>query len=571
MEFSMKILGVEAFFHDTSACILVDGKIKYAVQEERLTRNKRTKSFPIQSVKYCLEENNLSLKDIDIVTFPVNPGIYLEHFDSQQSSHLRYRGEIWYSVLNNMMSLIPDGKSVLDASQNILLECGTQMKIQYVEHHLAHAAIAFYPSNFEEAAILSIDGFGEKDCIFLGTGKENKITPIYKQEFPHSLGCFYMTITEFLGFQPNSDEWKVMGASSYGDTSVFYDKLLSLFRFNEYGMELDLSYFNFYNFHRPLNYTKKLVDLLGPPRKGGEPLTNRHYNIAAAAQKITETVVFKLAKNLFDLTKQKNLCFSGGVAMNSVCNGKIIENTPFDNIYIPFTPDDSGGSIGSALYEYHQIGGKSDRSKITNNYFGPEYSNEEVKKELDKYALNYDTVENSAKDAAQCIANGEIVGWFQGGVEFGDRALGNRSILADPRKAEMKDILNNKIKFREEFRPFAPSILEEHLDEYFIDAKPTPFMEKVYTIKEEKRSAIPAVVHVDGTGRLQTVNKINNPLYYSLIKNFYKLTDVPVILNTSFNLKDEPIVCSPKDAVRAFFTCGMDTLILGNYLLKKPS
>jgi carbamoyltransferase len=571
MEFSMKILGVEAFFHDTSACVLVDGKIKYAVQEERLTRNKRTKSFPIQSVKYCLEENNLSLKDIDIVTFPVNPGIYLEHFNKIQSGMPRYRGEIWYSVLNNLMSLLPNGIFACDATQTVLLDNKTRIKVQYVEHHLAHAALAFYPSDFEEAAILSIDGFGEKDCMLFASGKGNKIKSLYKQEFPHSLGCFYMTITEFLGFQPNSDEWKVMGASSYGDPLVYYDKFLSLFNFNEYGMELDLSYFNFFNFNRPLTYTKKLIDLLGLPRKRYDPITERHFNIAAAAQKVTETVVFKLAENLQKLTKLKSLCFAGGVAMNSVCNGKILKNTSFNEIYIPFAPDDSGGSIGSSLYAYHHINNRSNRSKIVSNYFGPEYSDEEVKKELDKFGLNYDTVENSAKEAAQCIANGEIVGWFQGGVEFGDRALGNRSILADPRKAEMKDILNNKIKFREEFRPFAPSILEEHLNDYFIDAKPTPFMEKVYTIKEEKRSAIPAVVHVDGTGRLQTVNKLNNPLYYSLIENFYKLTDVPVILNTSFNLKDEPIVCSPKDAVRTFFTCGMDALILGNYLLKKSS
>jgi len=566
---SSKILGVQAFFPDSSACLVVDGKIVAAVQEERLTRQKRTRAFPHQSIDYCLKNQGLQLKDIDCVAFPINPAIYLEQHSAVQSNQLRYRGEAWYSIMSHLMSINPGQLASGEASQLVTLKDGSKINVQFIEHHLAHAAMAYYLSGVNRAAILSIDGFGEKDCILFAKANENKIEPFFKQEFPHSLGCFYLTITEFLGFMPNSDEWKVMGASSYGKPDTYYDQLLALFEFKEQGFELDLNYFNFYNFHRPLNYSSKLIELLGEPRKPGDPISERYFNIAAAAQKVTETVVFKLAQQLYQKTGIDHLCYSGGVAMNSVCNGKILDNTSFADIYIPFSPDDSGGSIGAALYAYHHIEQKPLVKKVTTNYLGPKFSDKETQDELDKFGLNYQLSTDIVRETAQLIAEGNIVGWFQGALEFGDRALGNRSILADPRRNEMKDVVNTKIKFREEFRPFAPSILTEYVNDYFEGAQTTNFMEKVYPIKERMRNEIPAVVHVDGTGRLQTVSKENNPLYYALIKDFHNRTGIPIVLNTSFNLKGEPIVCTVKDAVRTFYTCGMDILVVGNYVIKK--
>ncbi|OGW97037.1 MAG: hypothetical protein A2Y04_02510 [Omnitrophica WOR_2 bacterium GWC2_45_7] len=563
-----RILGIQAFFPDSSACLVEEGKILCAVQEERLTRHKRTRAFPNKAIEYCLKKTNTSLEEIDTVAFPVNPGIYLEHFNSPQSAQPRYRGEIWYSVLNHLMALAPEPLRVTDAAQHIGFAGNGKMHIQYVDHHLAHAAIGFYPSGFQEAAILSVDGFGEKDCVMFARGRGQRIEPFFRQEFPHSLGCFYLTMTEFLGFTPNSDEWKVMGASSYGRPEVYYETLLSLFKFKEMGFELDLNYFNFYNFHRPLNYSSKLLELIGPARRSGEEMTQRHFDIAAATQKVAETVLFRLAAQLYEKAGLDRLCFSGGVAMNSVLNGKIVTHSPFKDVYIPFSPDDSGGSIGAALYVAHHLKGMP-RQEWTHNYLGPAYAQEEILGELKKFGLTYEVSPDPAKEAAEALCAGKIIGWFQGALEFGDRALGNRSILADPRKPEMKDAVNIKVKFREEFRPFAPSILEECLEEYFEEARPTPFMEKVFTVKENKREDIPAVVHVDGSGRLQTVSERTNPLYHSLIKHFQALTGIPVVLNTSFNVKGEPMVCSVQDAVRTFYTCGLQVLFLGKYVVKK--
>jgi carbamoyltransferase len=564
----MKVLGIQAFFPDSSVSLVENGKVVSAVQEERLTRNKRTRVFPFKSVEYCLKKNNLTLKDIDAIAIPVNAAIYLENFDGAHSAQLRYRGELWHSILSNLMASSPHQLFAKEASQFVSMTDGTNIKIHFIEHHLAHAAIGFYPSEFKEAAILSMDGFGEKDCMMFAHGRGTQIEPISHHEFPHSLGCFYLAITEFLGFQPNSDEWKVMGASSYGDPKKYYSALKNLFKLKGDGYELDLSYFNFYQFHRPLSYSPKLKELLGEPRKPNEKISERHFDIAAAAQKVTEDIIFYLARRLHQKTKSPRLCYTGGVAMNSVANGKILENTPFKEIYIPFAPDDTGGSIGAALYVSHQFH-KKPRAKLSHNYLGPSFSDAEIESELKKFGLLYKRSYDPAGEAAMCIANGEIVGWFQGALEFGDRALGNRSILGDPRREEMKDIVNNKVKFREEFRPFAPSTLEEYVGEYFEQSAHTPYMEKVYYVRKNKRKIIPAVVHIDGSGRLQSVRKSVNPLYYDLIKSFQKISGVPIVLNTSFNLKGEPMVGSPKDAVRTFFTCGMDVLFVGPFVIRK--
>jgi carbamoyltransferase len=418
---------------------------------------------------------------------------------------------------------------------------------------------------------MSIDAFGEKQSVLFAEGEDNKMRTLWSQEFPHSLGSFYAAMTEFLGFEPGSDEWKVMGASSYGDSNRYYDKLRGLFHLkDDCGFELDLSYFAHYQFHRPSMYSPKLAELLRlQPNKRDHPLTEEYYGLAAAVQRVTEDVYFHLLNQLHALTKLDKVVLAGGVVYNSVANGKILERTPFSEVFISPVPDDSGGSLGGAYYLYHQVMGKPRTYVMTSNYFGPSYSNTEIEAQLKKYKIRYTVLKDPARTAAELVASGKIIGWFQGCLEFGDRALGNRSILADPRDQSMKDKVNDTVKYREPFRPFAPSILVEYIDDYFVDAVPTPFMEKVFSVREQKRSVIPAVTHIDGTGRIQSVSREHNQLFWQLINEFRKLTDVPVVLNTSFNLKGEPIVCSPQDALRTFVSSGLDALIIGDYLMEK--
>ena len=563
------ILGLNSAGFNTSSALLVDGDVVFAVEEERLNREKRTRAFPILGVRRALTLAGLRLEDVDAVAVAWNPAINLEAFSLPQSQRARYFGEIFYNVPSYLMSLKADNSALL-SQQVVEFVDGTRLNIYYVMHHLSHAA-SFFVSPFDRAAIMTVDAFGERQCVLFSEGTDRKLRILWSQDFPHSLGSFYSTMTEFMGFRPRSDEWKLMGASSYGDADRYYDKLRSLvFLKEEGGFELDLSYFNHYQFHRPLMYTPKLVELLAlKPNELDRPLTQEYYDLAAAAQRILEDVYFHLLDQLYRRTKVLRVVLAGGVALNSVANGKVVQRTPFQEVFIPPVPDDSGGSLGAAFYVHHQVHGAPRRYVMTSNYLGPGFSDAEIEAELRKFKVRYRVLDDPARTAAELIVAGKIIAWFQGRLEFGDRALGNRSILADPRDESMKNRVNETVKYREPFRPFAPSILIEYLDEYFEDARPTPFMEKVFAVRPAKRRVIPAVTHVDGSGRLQTVTRETNPLYWQLIDEFRRMTGIPVVLNTSFNLKGEPMVCAPQDALRTFVCSGLDALVMEKYLLEK--
>ena len=564
-----KILGLNSGGPNSAAVLLADGKIVYAVEEERLIREKQTRRFPLNSIKSILKFSGIELEELDAVAINWNPAINLEAPNTPQNQRARHMGEIYSQTPYHLMSLKSDNFSSR-SQQTLHFLDNSKIDIHYIAHHMSHAS-CFFSSPFENAAILTTDAFGEKQTITFSEGNGNQLNLLWSQEFPHSLGSFYSVFTEYLGFAPSSEEWKLMGASSYGDTEKFYGQLLETFNLiDQGGFELDLTYFNHFQFYRPGMFTSKLVQLLGvEPREEGAILNQDHYDLAAAAQKVFEDIYFHLLTSLQKMTGQENVIISGGAALNCVANGMVLENTSFSDIFIPPVPDDSGGAMGAAYYLYNHIMGGKRGPAMSSNYLGPEFSNDEVVAFLNKSGVPFRQLDNPAKSAAEMISDGKIIGWFQGRLEYGDRALGNRSILADPRDPDMKRKVNATIKYREDFRPFAPSIHIGAIEEYFENAVSTPFMEKASRIRPDKHKVIPAVTHVDGTGRLQTVSKDQNPLYWNLIDEFKRITGVPIVLNTSFNLKGEPIVCSPKDAIRTFFTSGLDCLFLGNCLVKK--
>ena len=567
-----KILGLNSAGFNTAAALICGGQVVFAAEEERLIREKRTRRFPMQAIREALKVAGLRLEDLDAVAVGWNPAINLEAFHAAQSQRARYLGELFYSVPSHLMTL-KQNNAVLLSQQTVEFLDGSRLAVSYVMHHLAHAA-SFFCSPFDRAAIMTIDAFGERQSVLFAIGEGERLRAVWSQDFPHSLGAFYSTMTEYLGFRAQSDEWKVMGASAYGDPGRFEDKLRDLVRLKDLpddaGFELDLLYFKHYQFPRTRRYTSRLRDHLGlEPNEPGRPLTQDYYDLAAAAQRVTEDVYFHLLNQLHARTGMTTLVVAGGVAFNSVANGKIRQRTPFERVFVPPVPDDSGVSLGAALYLYHQVEGRPREYVMTSNYLGPGYSDTEIQDALAKFKVRHTVLPNPAKSAAELINAGKIIGWFQGRLEFGDRALGNRSILADPRDGSMKDRVNDTVKYREPFRPFAPSILLDYVADYFVDAEPTAFMEKVLPIRPEKRPLIPAVTHIDGTGRLHTVGREQNPLYYELIEEFRRLTGVPVVLNTSFNLNGEPIVCSPQDALRTFFSSGLDALVMGNCLVEK--
>lgn len=567
----MRIIGVGPEVWISSAALLEDGKVVAGAAEERFNRQKTSRRFPHEAIRECLKEAQRTFEDIDHVAVAWNPAAHMRSYNYRFSDASRWRAEYLTSIPNNVLQQVAD-KSVEHITQEFVHPKG-KTSIVFVTHHLAHAANAFYLSPYEEAAILTVDGRGEEKTALFAVGKGNKITELQTLAFPHSLGLVYSAFTDFLGFKAHVDEWKVMALASYaGRDNAEYKKMKQVLKLGENGLfEFDLSYFNYYMSDQVRLYSEKLVELFGAPRKTDEELTQRHYEIAAALQQITEEVLVHMLTWLHEKTGQTNLAVGGGVFMNSVLNGKIRDLTPFKNIFISSCPDDSGVSIGAAAYLHHDILKLPRMQSPEHNYWGPQFDNDEIKQTIEKYKLKSEYVQNIEAHAAQLLHEGNIIGWFQGKMEFGQRALGNRSILADPRRAEMKDLVNRIIKYREGFRPFAPSILEEHIADYF-ECGPTdrvPFMERVYMIRPEKRALIPAVVHVDGSGRVQTVSKETNPRYHKLITEFEKLSGIPVVLNTSFNLKGEAIVCTPTDAIRTFMSSGLDVLILGNYAITK--
>lgn len=569
----MNIIGINQSGWISSALLIKDGKLVCGGAEERFNREKLSRKFPIKAIKFILKDQNLKIEDIDYFAVGWNPGINISKFNGAFSSEkARWRAEYLYSVPNNLLQLY-DNKNSEYVFQKIKI-LGKECNVYFINHHDAHAAQTFFLSGFKKAAILTVDGFGERQCTTFRSAEGNKIRMLGSDEFPQSVGMLYSTFTSYLGFRPDSDEWKVMALGAYSkENNDYYEKVKGLVEFKNNGLiELDLNYFNYYNFDKEGYFTPKLVELLGKPRKKDDELEKRHYEIAAALQQVTEEILVHFLDWLYAKTKIKDLCVSGGTFMNSLFNGKIIKKSRFDKVYISSMPDDSGVSVGAGLYLYYCILGNENKYfEKEHNYFGPSFTNEQIKKVLDKYKIKYKELKDTEKVAAKLVSEGNIIGWFQGRMEFGQRALGNRSIIADPRDPKMKDKVNMTIKYREAFRPFAPSVLYEHVDEFF-ETNGDPevnFMEKVYMIKKEKQKIIPAVTHKDGTGRLQTIKKKINPKYYNLIKEFMNITKVPIVLNTSFNLKGEPIVCTPNDAIRTFYTSGLDALILGDYLITK--
>jgi carbamoyltransferase len=566
----MIVLGI---CHDVlicSAALVRDGQVVAAIPEERLDRIKRSRGFPSRAIQRCLEMGGITLSEVDEIAVAWNPGIELETIPSGYLQGRRWRTEHLSQVPGRFMQLLGT-----DASHELKIT-GTAEgcpPVTFVNHYDAHIGNAMFSSPFDEAAVLVLDGRGEKQTSLLARARGATVEKLAEVRFPHSLGLFYSTITEHLGFTPDGDEWKVMALASYASAdNEFYPILKDLITVADDGsFEMSLSYFEYHNFFDRRMYSDKLVKKIGAARAKTEPLTKKHEQLAAAMQRVFEETVTEILVRLHERTGLENLVVGGGCFMNSVYNGKIEQETPFEHVYVGSAPDDSGTCVGAALWLEAQRTRKRGSEPVRHNYWGPEYSDEECLAVARRFKIPADAVEDPARRAAQDLVDGKIIGWFQGRMEFGQRALGNRSILLDPRREDGKDIVNAAIKFREAFRPFAPAILLDKVHEWFECEEGTkvPFMERVLPFRAEKRAAVPAVVHVDGSGRLQTVDRDSSPRYYALITAFEELTGVPIVLNTSFNLNGEAIVCSPEDALRTFYTCALDVLYLGNVRIAK--
>ena len=563
-------LGISCYYHDSAAALLKNGHVIAAVEEERFSRKKFDDDFPKQAIEWCLNEAKISPSEIHSVAFYDKP---ILKFERLLDNYITFAPRGLYSFLDTIPKWLHKRLWIKNDIKKLLK--GFDGEIVFPEHHLSHAAHTFFTSEFDESAILTVDGVGEWSTTSFGHAKNNSINLTNDMRWPHSLGLFYSAFTYFLGFKVNEGEYKLMGLASYGRPK-YYDEILDkLIEVKDDGsIHLDMKYFAFtYDKVMTNNKFSKLFGI--EPRKKDEKVESIHYDIGASAQKVLEDILIKMVNHVFDKFKIKNLCLGGGVALNGVANYRILKEGPFDNVHIPPSPGDAGSAVGCAQYLYHMYHNKSrsiekDISKIIreNVYVGPSYTNHDIQKFLDSKNIQYEKLEQQLlSHTAQLIADGNIVGWYQGKMEWGPRALGCRSILADPRKAEMKDILNEKIKHREAFRPFAPSILEEYVETYFDLDRISPYMLFVAPVK--KPNIIPAVTHVDGTGRLQTVNKNANSLYYDLINEFYKITGIPVIINTSMNVMGEPIVNTPEQAYNMITKTDMDYLVMGNFVISR--
>lgn len=568
----MLILGLND--SNSAAAIVRDGRLLAAAREERFSRTKFDDAFPHRAVDYCLREAAVrSIKDVDHVVFAWNPGHEIEPHDT--SSAVRYHKHFLHYVPNNLLAHIPGAKEhkrVASIHETIAFADGATMPISYLSHHGCHAASAFLVSPFREAACLTIDAFGDDVTTELFHGRDNSIKSIGKTLFPHSTGQVYAAVTQYLGFRANADEWKVMGLAPYGDPARYYDDFSRLMRFDREKGELriDLDFFTYYLWSSR-RYSDQFVETFGPERHPEDELSDRHRDIAASCQRRLEDVVLDICRYLQRKTGSRNLCLAGGVAMNSKMNGRILTEGPFDSLWIQPSADDAGGCIGACFYHWNHVLGNPREFEMEHDYWGPGFSDVEIEQTLKDSRLSYKRCRRIEESVARLVAGGGIVGWFQGRMEMGQRALGNRSIIADPRDGGMKAKINAAVKHRESYRPFAPSILEEYAGDYFSIAHDNPYMQMVLEIRAEKREGIAAVTHCDGTGRSQTVSKRTCPRYWHLIDEFRKLTGVPIVLNTSFNDNDEPIVCTPRDAVRCFSGTGMDHMAIGSFLLSKKS
>lgn len=578
----MYILGINAYHGNASAALVADGKLVAAVEEERFNRVKYAAGFPVAAIRYCLEAAGITIQEVDHVAIPRNPWA-------------RLGTKLYYAV--RMPRFARDRARVLarfagieqELAKSFGLDTGQiAAKFHRVEHHLAHLASAFFVSPFERSAVLSADGLGDFASTMWASGEGARMRVHGAVAFPHSLGMFYTAVTQYIGFEKFGDEYKVMGLAAYGQPA-YLDEFRRIVRSaNGSGFRLDLEYFRHHRDGAEMSwreadktpvlgrlYSDHLAARLGPARQPGAALEQRHRDLAATLQARLEEVYFEMLNSLARQCATDAICLAGGVAFNCVANGKIFTETPFRRVYVQPAAGDAGLAVGAAFYVYHQVVGRPRGFAMEHAYWGPGYPEAEIRKAIESsavmrggYRVSKLEPEPLARAAARHVADGKILGWYQGRAEWGPRALGNRSIVADPRRAEMKDILNRRIKHREIFRPFAPSILAEATGDYFEQSHPSPFMTMAYAVRPAKRAAIPAPTHVDGTGRLQTVTREANPLYWQLISEFGKLTGVPVVLNTSFN-DNEPIVCRPEEAVDCFLRTKMDVLVVGPYLVEK--
>jgi carbamoyltransferase len=608
----MIILGINAYHGDAAAAIVKDGNLLAAVEEERFTRLKHCAGFPTEAIKYCLAVARVSIEDVDHVGISRDPSAHLHKkivFATTRAAK-QATASVWKGTDTRASMLVLESDSsaddngnganlfrqitdrlgnaakVRDLKQELARQLNTSPKslgaeFHNIEHHRAHLASAFFVSPFDKAALLSIDGFGDFISTMWGVGEGNSIEVLGKVEYPHSAGIVYTATTQFLGFPHYGDEGKLMGLAPYGKPR-FIDQFREIIRTEADGQfRLNLDYFRHHAEGVDMSwdqgspvigriFSDEFIRTFGRARLSGAPLTDRDRDIAASLQLRLEEVAFHVLKYLHDRTGLTDLGLAGGVAYNSVMNGKILLHTPFRRIFIQPAAGDSGTALGVCYQIYNDILRQPRNDTMEDAYTGPEFSNDEICKAITSNGLAYETYDDRelTKHAALDISNGLVTGWFQGRMEFGPRALGNRSIVVDPRRAEMKDILNERIKKREPFRPFAPSILEDRVADYFEQTHPAPTMLMVYQVKADKRNEIPAVTHVDGSGRLQTVSRCINDRYYQLISDFHELTGVPVVLNTSFN-ENEPIVCTPQQAIDCFLKTRMDVLYIGNYAVRR--
>lgn len=593
----MIILGISALYHDSAAAIINDGEIIAAAQEERFTRKKHDNSIPKNAIQYCLDTAGISIVDVDEVVYYDNPLLTLDRYFANISA---VSDEAEYLINNKLEGIIRSRLSVDKLIRKEFGIIGKKDKLSVCEHHISHAASAFYPSPFESAAVLTIDGVGEWASTTIGHGNGNDLKIIKEIDYPHSLGLFYSAFTSFCGFKVNSGDYKFMGLAPYGDP-IYYDAIKDeIIDIKDDGsFRLNMDYFDF---HKSAYMTgEKMANLFGgKAREQESKITKREMDIAASAQKVTEEIVDKLARHALEITGEKNLVMAGGVALNCVANGRLLQNGTVKNIWIQPAAGDAGGALGCALYTlYNKYGVKrvvNPKDSQKGSYLGPKFETDSVKSFLDEkgYAYHaYDDKNELYKDVAKKLSEENVVGWFQGRMEYGPRALGNRSILGDPTSEKMQSVLNLKIKYRESFRPFAPSVLRDKCSDYFELENDSPYMlicadvnkdrrcafdkdalmsqysEDMLPVVNIARSDVPAITHVDYSARIQTVTADTNPEYYSLISEFEKLTGYGVVINTSFNVRGEPIVCTPEDAYRCFMRTEMDILVLGDCVLYK--
>jgi carbamoyltransferase len=581
----MLIVGLNAYHGDVAAAVLRDGQLVAALEEERFARTKHVAGFPARAIARGLEMAGATPAEVDVWAIARGRRVHL--LQKARFALTHRPGAALVGQYRNTAGKSGRIPSVIAETFGLPL-ADIEQRARFVEHHPAHLASAFYTSGLQDAACCAIDGFGDFVSVSIAEGKRGRMEVLDRVFFPHSLGMLYLAITQYLGFKKFGDEYKVMGLAPYGTPTHVdaIEKLLTLERGG--GFRLNLEYFRHWSGEITMHwdsgepvvpdvYTDRLIDLLGPARTADQPVERLHENIAASVQRVFEEAAFHVLRGVHTRVPSESLCLAGGCAMNSVANGKIRANTPFTNVYIQPAAGDNGTALGAALEAWHAGGDRPASPRMLHSYWGTEYDDGAIarvirdQRVVEEQRCTLMTCPDEAtlcRETAARLADGNIVGWFQGRMEWGARALGNRSILADPRRSDMRDVINQKIKFRERFRPFAPSVLAESIDEYFIDAVHDPFMIQVYPVRPEKRGVIPAVTHVDGSGRLQSVSRESNARYWALISAFHKATGVPVLLNTSFN-ENEPIVERPEQALDCFLRTDMDVLVMGSHLLQK--